>query len=397
MSVDRPFVPSQRRAKLSSRLRGFLFGLVPLTVWLACIAAVLFLSQDKTRPLDYPGMALVAEYPLIAPTGGNLEELLVNERSIVAKGEVIGRLSGDGLELRAQRVQHAISQLRAEMVRDRELQQTALSQAQVEQDNEAVTDARRFARDVENAQLDLLQVQARIEENRIRLVGLQIELQRQKGLSERDLFSEADVIRTRTEHDALAERIKRTEAVIVGRQTKLTAVKARFTSYRTAKKLVGPDMNRVLGPYEWRISLQKDELTAIAMQRKRLILRAPAAGRISRVLARQGDRISRGQTVLQILDSKPRGLVTYVPQMDLPRIRTGMKAILERSTKPGTIYETKVLSVGPSVVELPTKLQTIRRVREWRVPVYLQVTEEMQPLPGEAIRVRILSNKIAGD
>lgn len=397
MSADRPFVPSQPRANLTARFRNFLFGLVPFSVWVGCIFAVFILAKDKARPLDYPGMALVAEYSLVAPTGGSLKELLVSEQTIVAAGALIGRLSGDTLELRAQQVQHAISQLRAELIRDRELQAATFSQARTEQENEAVTDARRFARDVENARLDLLQIQVRLEESRIRLAGLQIDLQRQKGLSAKELFSEAELIRTRTEHDALAERILRTEAVIKGRQDKVTAVEARLSDYRTAKQLEGPNMDLVLGPYAWRISVQQDELELIAMQRERLILRAPVAGRIGRVLARVGERLSQGQIVLNIIDTKPRGMVTYVPETHVSRIRAGMRAIIERSTDPGTIIETRVLSIGPAVVEVPTKMQTVPRVREWRVPVYLQITDEMSPIPGESVRVRILSNKIAGD
>jgi len=396
VSTDRPFVPSQPRAKLTTRFHGFLHSLLPLSVWLASIAAVLVLARDKARPLDYPGMALVAEYPVVAPAGGNLQELLVSEQAVIAKGAIIGRLGGDALEFRAQQVQHAISQLRAEMVRDQELQTTTLSQVRAEQENEAIIDARRFARDVENARLDLLQLQATIEERRIRLAGLQIDLQRQKGLSAKELFSEAELIRTRTEHDALAERIRRTEAVIQGRRDKVTAVEARLTDYRTAKQLEGPNMDRVLGPYAWRISVQQTELELIAMQRKQLILRAPVAGRIGRVLAHQGQSLSQGQVIVNIVDSKPRGLVTYVPETHVSRIRPGMPAILERSTDPGTIIRTKVLSIGPAVVEVPNKMQTVARVREWRVPVYLQITDEMNPLPGESIRVRIESSRIIG-
>lgn len=363
------FTPSQPKPSVVSRLRNMVFDAVPLGVWVLSIAAVLVLAEDKTRPLDYPGMALVASYSVVSPSRSQVKELLVAEQALVTEGQIVGRLSGDGLELRAQKIQHSIEQIRAEMQRDKELQIATLRQARTEQQSEAITDIRRFARDVENARLDLLEMEARIEENRIRLTGLQIDLEREKGLSAQKLFSEASMIRTRTDHDALAERIRRTEDVIKGRREKLVAVKARLAGYQAGAELTGPDLALVLGPYAWRISVQQDELEAIAMDRTRLILRAPAAGRVERVFAHAGERVGRGEAVLRITDAAPRGMVTYVPENQIQNIRIGMRAIFERSTKPGVIMETKVQSIGTAVVEVPEKCQTIPRVREWRAGV----------------------------
>ena len=128
----------------------------------------------------------------------------------------------------------------------------------------------------------------------------------------------------------------------------------------------------------------------IALQRVRLEIRAPAGGLVAEVHARAGEAVTAGLPLITIVDPMPGGLIAYVPPGEVRRVRIGMPVLLERSTDPGRMIKTRVMSIGATVVELPPQVTAIPRLREWGMPVYLEVTPEMGSIPGESIRVRLL-------
>ena len=98
--------------------------------------------------------------------------------------------------------------------------------------------------------------------------------------------------------------------------------------------------------------------------------------------------------MVTIVQPTASSIVVYVPESESHALAAGMAAILERSTQPGVTMTTKIASIGSSVSELPTYLRTMPQIREWGMPVYLEVTPEMKAVPGEAVRVRIYPDRV---
>ena len=358
---------------------------VPVLVWLAAIAGVYHLAGRRPISLDYPGQATVRTFTASAAAEGKLELLTVARHSVVEAGDILGRVDGAALELRARQVRHRIAELRAEMVRERELQDVEAARVQDEQDLEL----RRYQRDVENARLGALEVLSRLEESRIRLQGVRVDLDRQKDLADMGLFSEAELIRTRIDHDALGKRIQENEAFLASHRSRIGAVEARLADYREVRKVAAADIEKVVGAYHWRIAAEQEELELIALQRQRLVIRAPGAGFVTEVLASAGDYLVAGRPIASIVETVTRDAVGYVPAAEIGTVRPGMDAEFERSTAPGRLIATKVVSVGPALAELPVELRRIPTVPEWGIPVNLELTPEMGPIPGEVLRIRL--------
>jgi multidrug resistance efflux pump len=390
------FVPSQPRAHLLRRIRRSAFTLIPIAVWVLGIAGVIWLADHKARPLDYPGLAVIARHTAVAPSQGMLETLLVNKHSKVTTGQLIGRLDGSHLELRARQVKIRIAEIRAAMVRERALLDHAAERELDRADQDRLNEMRRFQRDVENAKLNSLEVLASLEESRVRLEGLRIELEREKDLSDKELFSEAEVIRTRTRFDALAKRIEQTESILASRNKKLVAVEARWVDYQKSRDISKADLEKVLGTFQFRIQAEDLDLESIALERTRLDLRAPASGFVSVVHVEHGQLVTQGRPVITIVAPHPDAMIAFVPPGEIKYVKVGMAAALERSTNPGATIRSKVVALGPTVQAIPKQLLMIPSVPEWGVPVYLQVTDEMSSMPGEAVRVRIFVDASGG-
>jgi HlyD family secretion protein len=309
---------------------------------------------------------------------------------------LIGLIDGSHLELRANKVKNRIKEIRAGIVRERAILDMEVVRERERLEHDQISQMRRFQRDVENAKLNSLEVLASLAESRIKLEGLRIDLERQKGLSSQDLFSEADLIRTRTRFDALGERIKRTESILKSRDEKLVAVESRYSDYQKSREIKGADVDKMFGAFQFRVAAQNDELEMIALEGTRLELRAPTSGLVTAVHVEIGQLVSEGRPVVTIVDTQPGGMIAYVPPGAVKHIKAGMSAVLERSTNPGRTIRTKVLSVGPTVEKIPQQLLMIPSIPEWGVPVYLEFTPEMASMPGEAVRVRVFPNNFEG-
>ena len=111
MAAEPKFVPSQPKASVFRRLGRPMFTLVPFVVWVGGIVAVLYLAQQQPLPLDYPGMASVEQFVIVAPAQGKLDTLLVVRRDVVKPGQLIGRLDGAHLAIRARAVGNRIAEI----------------------------------------------------------------------------------------------------------------------------------------------------------------------------------------------------------------------------------------------------------------------------------------------
>jgi HlyD family secretion protein len=377
-------------------MRRSAFMIVPFIAWGGGIAGVLWLADKQARPLDYPGLAAISRHVAVAPSQGILQTLVVGRGSKVTAGQLIGLIDGSHLELRAKKVKNRIKEIRAGIVRERAILDLEVVRERERLEHDQISQMRRFQRDVENAKLNSLEVLASLAESRIKLEGLRIDLERQKGLSSQDLFSEAELIRTRTRFDALGERIKRTESILKSRDEKLVAVESRYSAYQKSREIKGADVDKMFGAFQFRVAAQNDELEMIALEGTRLELRAPTNGLVTAVHVEIGQLVSQGRPVVTIVDTQPGGMIAYVPPGAVKHIKAGMSAVLERSTNPGKTIRTKVLSVGPTVEKIPQQLLMIPTIPEWGVPVYLEFTPEMASMPGEAVRVRVFPDNFEG-
>lgn len=384
-----PFVPSQPRASLFRRARHGLLRCTPAFVWGAAVFGVYALASVKPVIDGFAGLVQQSRFDVVAPVAGRVETLLVSARSTVEKGQLIGRIDGAHLEIRTKKVRHAIAELRAQMDRERAVLDTGHSELQRELD----TEQRRFVRDLENARIDALTTRAQIEEVRVREAGLQFDVERQKLLVEEELFSEAELIRTRTQFERLGARIAQLAKVLSSQNDRIAAVYGRLSDYQTRKTLPPIDMDRMLGEYAWRIAAEESELEMIALERTRLEFRSPASGIVSAVHVPEGQFVADGRRVLTILDATPKGAVVYVPSAAVPGLAPGDPVELDCASQPGERFRGTIAHVGLRVAEVPPQALVTPGRREWAVPITLELAEGLQLRPGELVRARFAADQ----
>lgn len=98
----------------------------------------------------------------------------------------------------------------------------------------------------------------------------------------------------------------------------------------------------------------------LELQAERYVLRAPLSGVVTRVLARPGEVVAPGQTVLAVADLSRLKLSLYVLERDLGRVRVGQRVELTADPFPGRVFVGTVASINPRAEFTPRNVQTQR-------------------------------------
>lgn len=376
------FAPSLPRVGLLRRGQRWASRIVPLMVWLGAAFGAYQLLGLKPAALPVRGMASIQRHIATPAQAGHLERLLVERLAVVERGQILGRLSGATLELQARQIGQQISALRAELQESRRALDLQLTAAAREQE----ADLRRFRRDVENVKLEQLRLHAELEEARVRREGLAIDLTRMESLSEQELVSEAELIRIRTEHAALGERLARGKETLAWHDARLDKARARLNEYRPVEANGRPAMEE--SSFRWRIAEAETALELVALQRTRLVIRAPASGVVDELFSQVGQLLEPGSALLSIVEQEPRDLVAYVPLEMARDLEPGQTAEIQLAGDPTALHRVAIQRVGPAALQLPEQLWSFARSPEWGVPVLLRAPSGLQTMPGESFQVR---------
>ncbi|MCA8955105.1 MAG: biotin/lipoyl-binding protein [Planctomycetes bacterium] len=368
-----------------------MFRTLPFIAWLGAIAVVVQLFQFEV-PMPHPGEARPMRLDLTAPDAGRLAMVLVSDRDVVERGQVLARLDGRSLELELRQAKARLQGVTAQIDRERRLMHNAHAIRVADYELER----RRYVRDRESVQVDCLISRASLEEDRIRLQGLKFELKRIEQLSGQSIAADADLIRVRTEHDAVRERIRQREIVLRQQQVRLTANEQRIAAFeRQRPPGSGPEDSVLFEPFRWEIDAQRAVLDRVELLRTRLAVVAPEAGRVEAVLCYEGQQLQAGQRMLVIVAARPRGLVVYVPDLEALRLRAGTRAevrLAGRSRVVAQVGESRVESIGLAQAALPAHLLVDPSRPQWARPVFVEIPKGWRNtlLPGQAVRARFL-------
>lgn len=386
MAANAPFKPSRSRPSLLVRLRRRIFRAVPLLVWSGAIIGIFCLAEIRRAPLPYPAMTEITRYTVTAPAPAKLVTLVVKEEELVEPNQVMGSLDSADLRLRVDRARAEVSRLQSEMAREAALLQVGGEERRTARE----MDLRRFRRDVENTRLDALDKWAEIQKDKIELVALADTLRRTTILAKEDYDSQAMLIDARAAHDSLAEQIKDNDVILTELQTRVASADKRLADYLALSPADPAQLVDATAPLSWAVKAQQVELEEIALLRTRLSLRAPARGRVEKILVHQGELLVAGQPLLTIVDTAPRAIVAYIPERDISLVKPGMRAQVTSLGHPEVIAETRVTSLGMTVEQVPPQLWVDPRRPQWGRLVYLELPASWKQLPGAGVRVRLL-------
>ncbi|MBN2492253.1 MAG: HlyD family efflux transporter periplasmic adaptor subunit [Planctomycetes bacterium] len=371
------------RTPLRQRLRLFRQGPLPVLVWLGAIALVAVLASRRMVRVDAVGIAEVRHAVVTSLADGCLKFLNHDLYEPVRAGAVVAGLDEAPILAELETIRAEIARLRAELRAEEERLRVAAEEAAAARG----TQARRFAWDLENAELDLLDRRLTDEVDRVERERLTLLLERYSQLVETGGVSAAEVDEVRLQREAVVKRIEHNVQNLAAARARRDAAAARARMAPVAA--AEPAVDTLLEPLRRATAVQEAEIERLGLTRQALLLRAPLDGVVSQVLHRSGEAVVAGDPILLIADPRTTRVVAHIPERTRHLdIRPGDTVELVRRRTPVEVLEAKVIRVGPAVEEIPIQERRNPTLVEWGRPVLIAASE-LELCPGETVDVRI--------
>jgi len=376
--------PSRPRASFLLRCRHLARASVPAVVWLGAVLGVVWLGTVIPGPGQMTGIVDAARSTVSAPVDGRIAALLVVLHQEVEPGQVIARLDDADVRLQLSEATYELESLRADMAREAaDLEQQARS-ATAEHGLDTGVEQRRLISAVEAAQLGGLSIRAQLEETRVRVQGATVEAERLASLALQGIGAEPELVRVRTERDALHKRITELEALYAEHRLRTETAQQRVHEFAPAGVSSLP-VELAIAPMRWRLKEQEAKLERIALAAQLLLLKSPIRGRVASVTSQSGEWAAAGTALVSIVDPTPRRILAYVAASMRTQLEPRQTVRVSRSD--GVLGTSTIESISPSVVSLPERLWRDPRLEEWGYEVVVAATG--MELPGERVHLTL--------
>ncbi|MFY9344013.1 MAG: HlyD family efflux transporter periplasmic adaptor subunit [Planctomycetota bacterium] len=354
---------------------------VPLLVWGGAVFGLFWLGDVTPGAQRVPALADTASTIVLAPVDGRIATLAVQLHQLVEADQVIARLDDRDVRLRLTQANYELERLRADMARVQADVDRDARMAASEHGLAAGVEHRRLLSAVEAAQLGAVATRAELEEARIRMQGAAIETDRLSSLATQGITGEPELLRVRTERDALKKRVDELQSLYDEHRARIATAQQRLADFAPGAPGELP-LDTALAPLRWRLKEQEAQIERIALDAQSLDLRSPIRGHVSTLEARAGEWATSGRPIVTVVDPTPRRILAWVPDTMRARFEN-VRSMQVRRADSSPLGSAQVLSISPTAVKLPERLWRDPQREEWGYEVVIAATGA--ELPGERL------------
>ncbi len=290
----------------------------PVVVWLVAVICVVALFYQRSQRIDVLGLTRGRVYVVASAATGRLIHMAAGLFEAVQQGQVVAVVytlpdndyASSLIQERQETIKAQMTHLAAQLLPTQE----RLSAQAVNQETSRAADVRRFAIDVENARLRILELRTRIETDRITAGALEAEIEITRELVDQDVVDASELQRVQLEHDGLRAMIRENEFLLAQAQANQAQATERLNQFSLADVQTPSVENalevirREIEVHDRRLYELMSELSAIE-SRKAIEIRAPFDGTISQVHGTVGGVVDVNQPILTITEDRPSEVV----------------------------------------------------------------------------------------
>ena len=390
---------------INFRLSNLRLHVMPVLVWLMAIACVAVLFRRHSQRFEILGMAQGQVRQVASTCTGRLKSVPLELFQEVKKGDVVAVLDivldNEKLEAEMATISAQIQQLQAELVHT---QEQLLAEA-ADRETDWIATHRRFLVDVENARLQVLELKAQFETDRIMLEDMELNT---KISTAQTILDQNDVAhyqrqRTKVEYNALAKTIEETQQMLAEAESAFEQALQRRDEF--ARRQMQPLLvDSALEVIRKAIDVQEQQVKVLSARSEPLVLTSPIDGMVIQVLGRPrdvalrrpgelvvrraGEVVLAGETILTIAETEPREIIAYASPRQLGLVRGGMAVQLIKNIEPAQIASSHVAYLGATLERMPECLWEIPNVAQWGHPMLIEIPPGLRLKPGELVGIR---------
>lgn len=366
---------------LAQRIDRLRRGAVPVVVWTVLALVALVALSNRSRYVQYTGLAQSLECPVAPVATGRLHAIVVSLNDRVDAGQALAVMDGAQVDAMIATAHANVRKLRADLA--------AASASMPADAGRVATDLLRLQMDEDARRLDVLSLNAAVSGDAVEIERRRLETGRLAELARTGLTPRSTYDDARLALEELQTRNEQTRVLLAQTDAEWRAARDRRERYERTLP-VGRGAQLLLAPLREAIAVEEARLAEIEVQRASLVLRSPVAGQVSQIWSAAGQVVRPGDPVVTIVESSVRSIVFYDDTEPAPGVRPRTRALVTRRTVPPSAAESAVVSVGESVQQQPSRLWRDPRVPAYGRAVVLAPVPSLPLAPGELVDVKLL-------
>jgi multidrug resistance efflux pump len=370
----------------AQKVDDFMRRTMPLIVWSVCVLIVAVLLVGRARSYQFVGLARAMEYEISSATSATLESVVVDLFDDVEAGDVVAKLDDRPLLAAIRISEAAIQQLSAQLDATR----VQLSSDSGQGVAGWTADLRRFQIDEEQRRLGILSLRVAIESDRVEQELRILEKNRAASLVDAGIISQSEYDIARLAQEQVQRRLEDNVILLAQLEEEYGDARARREAFEGEHPQLLED-EPLLDPLREAIAVETRRLEEIELMRRSMLLRSPVVGQVSEILCSRGQAVQPGEPILLIAERSVREIVAYLDEEAGSKIEPNQPVMVASSGKTGTVAESVVLRVSPSVQVLPERLWRSPRVPDYGRAVVIAASPAMNLTPGQSVDIKFES------
>lgn len=379
--------------------------IIPILVWLGAVACVVVLVSRRSHHLEILGIAQGQVHQIAATCTGRLRSVPVQLFEKVTIGQTLAVvdtvLENETLEAQLGTIQAEIAHLTAQLST---IQDDYIAEKTDRQINYA-GDKRRFAVDVENSRLRILELKALLASDRVLLGDLNTEFIITQRLLEQDVIESYELEKARVQYETLSKKIEENEHLLKQAESDLKQSLQRYDEYLQHKPYYS-SVDSALNVINKAIKVQEQLMNELLERFKPLELKSPINGVVipilgnrnevalrrpgENVMRRAGEVITAGDPIFAVAETEPSEIVAYVNERQLVHVQEGMVVELVKNNEPAQIARSQITYVSPVVEQMPERLWLNSIIPQWGRVILIRIHPDLKLVSGELVKIRLL-------
>jgi len=359
---------------------------LPFIVWCVALSSVAVLWKRSAVRIDAVGTVELREIAVAPLVDGTVQTMSVDWFDQVEADATVALMDDTLVKAELITAQAELFHLRATLDAERDKLQLLAAERQPDEHNMR----RRFILNEEEARLDYIDRVSRQETNKLTVERLKIQLDRQKLLLDKNIIDQATYDDTRLLHESVKTELEENEKAI-----ELASLRVEETMQRRKEheqQMTSVDTPVLMQPLIENIRVQENRIAQIRERRKLLVLKAPLAGRVSRIFHRTGETVLSGDPLLSITDARSERVLAYVDEGNARNIRVGDSVVVSSRDRSKRYASAKILRVNSKIEEFPIRLRRNPYLPQWGLSILVGNIPGDRFYPGEVLRLRIKSS-----
>jgi len=399
-------------------LKSYLFSrlnvrFIPILVWLTVVIAVVGLFSHRARRFEVLGIVHGQVRQISLSCIGRIKSVPVQLYEQVKKGQVVAVIDTIP-DNEKQLLEAELKAQLAAIVVERERLAAQLADTKerlladyADREANKIEQKRRFAVDVDNIRLLILELKAIIASDQILLRDFGMEVKIVKGLLSRGAVEPYELQKTKVQYQSLAKKIQENEIVLEQAHKNLEhslrreKAYADYQLYQPSSESVLQAIRKGIDAQEYLISKTLEQFKVL-QSRESVELKAPFDGVVmpvplqanetlrpgEKMIRREGEVIAAGEPIFSISESHPREIIAYVMEAQVNRVQEGMEIELIKMSEPAQIARSRITYVGPAIEQMPIRWWQNPNIPQWGRPFLVEVPAQMELTIGERVGIR---------